>query len=75
MKQQILNILGNNHKDTIELLSATSNEPYGLYTFKGDVYILKDGEDLAFDDLTPTEQKKVTNQVTSKNYKVNKSLQ
>lgn len=39
------------------------------------IYVLKDGEDLAFDDLTPTEQNKVTNQVTSKSYKVNKSLQ
>jgi hypothetical protein len=75
MKRQILNILGDNHKDTIELLLATGNEPYGLYTYKGGVYVLQDGDDLDFDDLTSSEQKKVTDQVVTKNFKLNKTLQ
>lgn len=75
-KNEILEILGKNHKTPIEFLSVkTCTEVYGLYTFKSDVYVFKDGMDLPFDELTPKEQKKVLDMVLSKNWKLNKCLQ
>ena len=75
MKEQILEILGKNHTNTIEFISVNNfGEVYGLYTYRNDVYVLKAGEDIPFDELTEKEQIKVTNMVVSKDWKVNKSL-
>jgi hypothetical protein len=75
MKQQILDKLGNNHTKPVELLAATGNEPYGLYTYRGDVYVLNAGQDSSFDDLTLNEKSKIVDQIISNNYKINLSLQ
>jgi hypothetical protein len=76
MKEQILKILGNNRKWPVELLSATQpNQPYGLYTYRGEIYVFKEGQDISFDQLTSAEQTSVTSDILSGNYKTNKSLQ
>jgi len=77
MKDQIIELLGKNHKIPIEFnyVKNYSEDVYGLYTYKGGVYVFKDGMDLDFDDLTPKEQKKVFDTVLSKEWKLNKSLQ
>jgi hypothetical protein len=76
MKEEILNILGKNHTNTIEFISVNNySEVYGLYTYKGDVYTLKEGQDIPFDELTEKEQTKITSMVLSKQWKINKSLQ
>ena len=59
MKEQILQLLGKNHTDPIQFKSVNSySEIYGLYTYKGGVYIFSEGRDIDFDDLTEKEQKK-----------------
>jgi hypothetical protein len=76
MKTKILETLGDNHKTPIHFNSVTSyTEVYGLYTYKGGVYVFKEGRDLDFEDLTQQEQKKVFELVESKNWKLNKHLQ
>lgn len=76
MKNEILTKLGGNHKSTIEFIDVKNyNEVYGLYTFENDVYVLKNGEDLCFDELDKSEQKKVCDMVLKNEWKINKSLQ
>lgn len=75
MKEKIIELLGKNHKDPIDF-QTSYDQVYGLYTFKGDVYVLKQGMDLDFEeDLTEKEQKKVLELVLSKKWIVNPSLQ
>lgn len=72
MKEQIIEVLGSNHKHTIQFNSAKSHsEVYGLYTYKG---VLKSHWDIDFDDLDPKEQKKVL-VLLSRDWKINKTLQ
>ena len=75
MKKEIINILGSNHTNTVELLSTKKNDIYGLYTYEGNVYVLLDGDDIDFDDLTLLEQTEIKNQIVSYKWKLNKTLQ
>lgn len=76
MKEQIIELLGKNHTNTIQFLSVKNYyEVYGLYTYRNDVFVLKEGMDLSFDELTEKEQKKVFNMVVTKDWKINKTLQ
>lgn len=76
MKKKILAILGNNHLDPISFNSANiENEVYGLYTFENNVFVLKEGMDLEFDELSKKEKEKVLTMVESNNWKVDKTLQ
>ena len=76
IKEQIIEVLGQNHKHPIQFNAVNSHsEVYGLYTYKGGIYVFKEGQDIDFDDLDTKEQKKVLALVLSKDWKVNKSLQ
>ncbi len=77
MKKQIIEILGKNHKIPIEFNSVKNytEDVYGLYTYKGGIYVFKDGMDLDFDELTLKEQKKIFDIILSKEWKLNKHLQ
>lgn len=76
MKDQIIEKLGKNHKTTIEFTLVNDyNSVYGLYTFKNNIYVLKAGEDLGFEELSISEQNTVLNDVISNNWKLNASLQ
>lgn len=73
MKDQITEILGKSHTTPIQFKPV--NGIYGLYTYKGGVFVFRDGMDLDFDDLDNNEQKSILSVVSSKNWKLNKSLQ
>lgn len=73
MKHQIIDLLGKNHTTPIQFDSI--NGFYGLYTFKGGVYVFKEGDDFDYEDLSEKEQKKILKVVLSKDWKLNKSLQ
>ena len=76
MKEKIILGLGENHKNPIEFLDVKYHtEVYGLYTYKGDVFCLKDGKDIPFDELIIGEQKKIVTMFESKVWEVNASLQ
>jgi len=75
VKQQIIDILGQNHKSIQFNVVKSNSEVYGLYTYKGSVYVFKEGQDIDFDDIDTKEQKKVLGLVLSKDWKINKQLQ
>lgn len=76
MKEQIIEILGKNHKIPIAFKDVHDyNEVYGLYTYRNEVYIFKGGFDGCFEDLPEKEQKKVVDMVISKRWEKNRSLQ
>jgi len=76
MKEQIIGILGKNHKTPIEFnLVRNYDEVYGLYTYKGGVYVFKESMDIDFDELESKEQKEVLGLVLSKKWKLNNALQ
>jgi hypothetical protein len=75
MKEKIILELGENHLDPIEFDNVPYNDVYGLYTYKNDVFCLKDGMDMSFDELTINEQKNIVSMFESKKWKINKSLQ
>lgn len=75
MKEQIIEVLGQNHKSIQFNVVKSNSEVYGLYTYRGGVYVFKEGQNIDFDDLDTKEQKKVLALVLSKDWKVNKSLQ
>ena len=75
MKEEIIELLGKN-STTIEFTSVKNyNEVYGLYTYKNDVYVLKGGMDLEFDELSSNEQTNVLKMVKLNQWKYNKTLQ
>ncbi len=76
MKLRIIEILGQNHMTPIQFNAVKDHSKvYGLYTYYGEVCVLKGGKDLDFDDLTEKEQKDVLKMVESKDWKLNESLQ
>ncbi len=76
MKEDIILILGKNHKHPIQFVEVHKHsELYGLYTYKGGVHVIREGMDINFDTLSPNEQEKVVKLVESKKWRVNKALQ
>lgn len=73
MKQQILEILGNNH--TTPCVFINKQEVEAIYTYKNDVYCLEMGKDFPFDDVHERGQKKILNAVINKEYKKDKTFQ
>lgn len=73
MKEQIIEILGQNHIKPIQFDEV--NGFYGLYTYKSGVYVFKDGEDIDYDDIDDVDKKIILKVVLSKKWKLNKSLQ
>jgi len=74
--EKIVYILGKNHTDPIAFKSVNNyKEVYGLYTYKGGVFVFKEGMDIDFKELTKKEQIKVLDMVERNDWVVNKSLQ
>jgi hypothetical protein len=73
MKEQIIAVLGKNHKGPIAF--DPINGFYGLYTYRGSVYVFKNGEESDYDDLDESDKKELLKAVLSKKWKVLKSLQ
>ncbi len=75
MKDQITRVLGTSRKIPIEFDNLPNSNVNGLYTYLGDVFVLKDGDDIDFNDLPGNEQEVILNAVLSGKWKSNKSLQ
>jgi hypothetical protein len=76
MKEIIISILGKNHKHAIQFNEVYAyDEFYGLYTYKGNVRVIKSGMDFNFDDLEQGDKNKIVKMVESKKWKINKALQ
>ncbi|TXG81375.1 MAG: hypothetical protein E6R13_06290 [Spirochaetes bacterium] len=75
MKEEILVIRGNN-SPSIEFTKVKENtKPYGLFTYKGNVYVFKEDFHIPFEELLEEEQKEVLKTTKAGDWKVNKSLQ
>ena len=73
---RVIEVLGKNHKNAIQFDDALNHdEPYGLYTHRGGVHIIKAGEEWLFNDLTNAEKKTLISRFDSKRWKINKALQ
>jgi hypothetical protein len=71
MKEQIINILGKNHKSIeFDLVDGF----YGLYTYRGEVYVFKDGWDIPYTEIDSKTQKKILDIIISKKWKIKRSL-
>ena len=76
MEDEIISILGKNHTDTIQFMPPKSyTDIYGLYTWKGKVYVSSAGMDIKFSTLEWVDQEKVLKLVKSKEWVVNPELQ
>jgi hypothetical protein len=65
--EEIIKILGPNNTNPIQFLENKKfPEISGIYTYKGNVYVLKDGGDYNFNLLTEKEQKEIINMTLSK---------
>jgi hypothetical protein len=73
MKEQIIEILGQNHTTPIQFDEV--NGFYGLYTYKSGVYVFNEGEDIDYDNIDDSDKNKILKVVLSKKWKLNKSLQ
>ena len=70
---KILNKLGTNH--TYPCVVTINNRPLGVYTFKNSVYVLKDGDDIEFNELSLSDQSQIVDNIISDNYVVYPSFQ
>lgn len=73
MKLKILEKLGNNSTD-VRVISS-KGEFFGVYTFKGNVYVLNNGSDVPFDELDGNLQQSILAAIESGNYEVDNSFQ
>ena len=73
MKEQIIKLLKENAlgKSTAVL----DNMDMGLYIWKKDLFVLKDGWDVEWDELSETEQKQALSEIEKGNYIKSKSYQ
>ena len=75
-EEKVLKVLGDNHTDPIQFDDAKLHtDVYGLYTYRGGVYVFKEGWDIDYKDLSSVEKKTINQRFDSRKWKVNKSLQ
>ena len=71
----IITMFGNNHTDPIVVsFGNTFGDAFGIYTFKGKVFCLNDG-DQPFEDVDPDMQKKIFKKIESGDYEINPAFQ
>ncbi len=76
MVSTIIDKLGSNHTETISFTSVNeNNKVYALYTYRGDVFVLKEGMDIPFEDIDYDEKKDVINYIESGTYVVDNTIQ
>jgi hypothetical protein len=74
MKQDILKVFSG--KATKQFINSKGYDTvYGYYVWKGEVFCLKEGMDIPFDELTEKEQEFVHKEVLAGNTKINNALQ
>ena len=76
IEEKIISILGKNHTTTLQFTPVSDHrDVYGLYTYRGCVYVLKNSMDIDFESLTEKDQIKIFSMVEKKQWVLNKSLQ
>lgn len=74
-ENRILEALGNNHTDPCVIESDVIEEDFAVYTYEGDVYVLQDGADFEFSELSEEDQTLAVNKIEAKDYEINASYQ
>ncbi len=76
MKKDILSKMGMNRTTPAQFTADRKyDEVYGLYTYRGDVYVFKEGMDIPFDEITEKEQKEVHAFIMADKFVYNAALQ
>lgn len=70
MKNDIISILGRNHKTPIVFNSKQETD--AIYTYKGEIYCLKMGRDYEFDELTQKGKDDILKALKEKDFILNK---
>lgn len=74
--EEILEKLGPNHTDTIGFTRIQERtKVYALYTLNNRVYVLKDGKDITFEEITESEQIEILNHFKLGLYKIDNTIQ
>ena len=75
-EEKVIEVLGDNHTHPIQFDDVTNyDEPYGLYTYRGEVCVFRGGVDLDYSELTDKEKKVLNQRFDSGKWKINKALQ
>ena len=74
-KQIIISELGSDHTTPVEFLQIEYGQVYGLYTFEGDVFVIKNGTDIPFDSLSKEDKILTVGMFKRGEYKLSESLQ
>ena len=75
MKEEIITILGRNKTTPAVFNNWQKLKTSAIYTYRGNVYCLKDGMDFPLDELSEKEQLKILNELKAKAFKFDKSFQ
>ena len=74
--KEIINKLGTNNTDTIGFTkSVVYDEPYALYTYRGEVFVLMGGMDIPFEEFDYSDMVKIIGYIREGSYKVDNSIQ
>ena len=74
-EEKVIEVLGDNHTNPIQFEDAKGyDDPYGLYTYRGDICVIKGGMDIDYVDLSNKDKKNLNTWFDSGRWKVNKSL-
>jgi hypothetical protein len=71
--EKITNILGENATDPVVLRGETP--PMGIYTWEDGVFVLVNGSDMEFPDMTKEEQKLILKKIEKGLYDIDASFQ
>ena len=73
MKEKIIKLLKENSLG--KATAVLDNIHLGLYIWRKDLFVLKDGWDIEWDELSEKEQKQVLSEIENKNYTKSKTYQ
>ena len=73
MKETIIKLLKENSLG--KATAVLDNIDLGLYIWRKDLFVLKDGWDIEWDELSEKEQKQVLSEIENKNYTKSKTYQ
>lgn len=77
LEEQIIEVIGKNHKRPFALTEVKHyHEVHAIYSYKSQVFCLKNGDDIPFVELTVAEQKTIHDFIKADKYKLtSKSFQ
>lgn len=72
---EIIAILGRNHTTPAVFNNYQKLEAHAIYTYRGEIFCLKDGLDFPFEDLTQKRQSDILNELKAKEFRFDNSFQ